>query len=95
MARPKGFTTTNKNEKRVPKVSGWCFCNRHWLPDVHPLRNNEQELVDVLERAQNMAALAQVAKKSTPLFGKATRLVNLNPISTFHQEVEHLADSLE
>jgi hypothetical protein len=42
-----------------------------------------------------MAAFVQVTKKSTPLFGKAVRLVGSNRITAFHELVKHLADSLE
>jgi hypothetical protein len=42
-----------------------------------------------------MALLVQVTKKSTPLFRKPAHLVNAQPITAFHQLVEHLADSLE
>jgi len=60
------------------------FRNRHPLPYVHSLRNNQQEFVCLSERVPSMATFVKVTKESTPLFGKAARPVNPYRITAFH-----------
>lgn len=60
-----------------------------------PLRNDEQGSVDVSERVQTMATVAQVTKRSPPFFRKAACRINPYRITAFHKLVKHLADSSE